>query len=73
LDSPSAITNISDHFSYTLLAVTPQGTTFLIIVLLALLLLSFVVSGAEVALFSFDQQGCEHVKDKTTHGRKANY
>lgn len=64
MDSPSAITNISGHFSYTLLAVTPQGTTFLIIVLLALLLLSFVVSGAEVALFSLTNKDVNMLKTK---------
>jgi len=64
LDSPSAITNISGHFSYTLLAVTPQGTTFLVIVLLALLLLSFVVSGAEVALFSLTNKDVNMLKTK---------
>jgi putative hemolysin len=64
LDSPSAITNITGHFSYTLLAVTPQGTTFLIIVLLALLLLSFVVSGAEVALFSLTNKDVNMLKTK---------
>jgi magnesium and cobalt exporter, CNNM family len=64
LDSPSAITNISGHFSYALLAVTPQGTTFLIIVLLALLLLSFVVSGAEVALFSLTNKDVNMLKTK---------
>jgi gliding motility-associated protein GldE len=64
LDSPSAITNISGHFYYTLLAVTPQGTTFLIIVLLALLLLSFVVSGAEVALFSLTNKDVNMLKTK---------
>ena len=64
MDSPSAITGISGHFSYTLLAVTPQGTTFLIIVLLALLLLSFVVSGAEVALFSLTNKDVNMLKTK---------
>jgi len=64
LDSPSAITSISGHFSYILLAVTPQGTTFLIIVLLALLLLCFVVSGAEVALFSLTNKDVNMLKTK---------
>lgn len=64
MDSPSAITDISELFSYTLLAVTPQGTTFLVIVLLALLLLSFVVSGAEVALFSLTNKDVNMLKTK---------
>jgi len=50
LDSPSAITDISWSLFYTLLAVTPQVLLFYHC-FAALLLLSFVVSGAEVALF----------------------
>ena len=64
MDSPSAISYFSDHFSFTLLAVTPQGTTFLVIALLALLLLSFVVSGAEVALFSLNSKDVNMLKTK---------
>ena len=57
MDSLSAIKYLQDHLSFILLAATPQGTTILIIALLALLLLTFVISGAEVALFSL------HIKD----------
>jgi len=64
LDSPSDITDFSDHLSFILLAVTPQGTTFLIIALLALLLLTFVVSGAEVALFSLNSKDINMLKTK---------
>jgi putative hemolysin len=64
LDSHSAFTDFSHHFSFILLAVTPQGTTFLIITLLALLLLSFVVSGAEVALFSLTNKDVNMLKTK---------
>jgi putative hemolysin len=64
LDSHSAFTDLSPHFSFILLAVTPQGTTFLIITLLALLLLSFVVSGAEVALFSLTNKDVNMLKTK---------
>lgn len=64
MDSHSAITDFSHHLSFVLLAVTPQGTTFLIITLLALLLLSFVVSGAEVALFSLTNKDVNMLKTK---------
>jgi magnesium and cobalt exporter, CNNM family len=64
LDSPSAISNFSEHFLFIFLAATPQGTTFLSIVLLALLLLSFVVSGAEVALFSLNSRDVNMLKTK---------
>jgi gliding motility-associated protein GldE len=64
LDSPSAFTEFLDHLSFTLLAATPQGTTFLIIALLALLLLTFVVSGAEVALFSLNNKDVNMLKTK---------
>ncbi|HEV8283571.1 MAG TPA: gliding motility-associated protein GldE [Chitinophagaceae bacterium] len=64
MDSPSAFTEFLDHLSFTLLAATPQGTTFLIIALLALLLLTFVVSGAEVALFSLNNKDVNMLKTK---------
>jgi putative hemolysin len=64
LDSPAVITDFSDNLSFILLAATPQGTTFLIIVLLALLLLTFVVSGAEVALFSLNSKDVNMLKTK---------
>jgi gliding motility-associated protein GldE len=64
LNSPSAIFYFSDYFSFTFLAATPQGTTLLIIALLALLLLSFVVSGAEVALFSLNSKDVNMLKTK---------
>jgi putative hemolysin len=47
-----------------LLAATPQGTTILIIALLALLLLTFVISGAEVALFSLHTKDVNMLKTK---------
>lgn len=64
MDSPSSIADITDHLSFVLLAATPQGTTLLIIALLALLLLSFVVSGAEVALFSLNSKDVNMLKTK---------
>ena len=64
MDNPSTITDFTDHFLYILLSATPQGTTFLIIALLGLLLLSFVVSGAEVALFSLNSKDVNMLKTK---------
>ena len=64
MDSPSAISIFADHLPSILLGVTPQGTTFLVIALLALLLLSFVVSGAEVALFSLNSKDVNMLKTK---------
>jgi magnesium and cobalt exporter, CNNM family len=64
LDSPSAISNFLDSLLFIFLAVTPQGTTLLSIALLALLLLSFVVSGAEVALFSLNSKDVNMLKTK---------
>ena len=64
MDCPSAIAHLSDHFPINLLAATPQGTTLLVIALLALLLLSFVVSGAEVALFSLNSKDVNMLKTK---------
>jgi putative hemolysin len=64
LDSLTAIADSYHHLLFVLLSVTPQGTTFLVIALLALLLLSFVVSGAEVALFSLTNKDVNMLKTK---------
>ncbi len=60
-----------DHFGsfqfyilHFFLAATPQGTTLLVITLIVLLLLSFVVSGAEVALFSLTNRDINMLKTK---------
>ncbi len=64
MDYPSAIIDFAGHFLFILLSATPRGTTFLIIALLGLLLLSFVVSGAEVALFSLNSKDVNMLKTK---------
>jgi gliding motility-associated protein GldE len=46
------------------LAVNPQGTTFLVLVLIALILLAFTISGAEVALFSLNNKDVNILKTK---------
>src|SRR5215213_691757 len=47
-----------------LLAVNPQSTVFLVVFLFVLLLLSFVTSGAEVALFSLQNKDLNMLKTK---------
>jgi putative hemolysin len=64
LDFHSVILFISNYLSIYLLAVNLQGTTFLIILLVALLLLVFTISGAEVALFSLTAKDVNMLKTK---------
>ncbi|MDP9229303.1 MAG: gliding motility-associated protein GldE [Bacteroidota bacterium] len=61
---PALITTISEYFSFILLAINPQGTTFLVISLLALMLLTFTISGAEAALFSLSSKDVNMLKTK---------
>lgn len=49
---------------YIFLAVNPQSTVFLVVFLFILLLLSFVTSGAEVALFSLQSRDVNVLKTK---------
>jgi putative hemolysin len=64
LDSYTASGSIADHFSYIFLAANTQGTTFLLIVLIVLLLITFAISGAEVALFSLNNKDVNMLKTK---------
>jgi len=64
LDSYSALIFLVDFFSQIFLAINLQGTTFLTVLLLVLLLLSFTISGAEVALFSMGQKDVNMLKTK---------
>jgi gliding motility-associated protein GldE len=64
LDSHSVISLLYSHFSYVFLAINLQGTTFLVIILMALLLLVFTISGAEVALFSLNSKDVNMLKTK---------
>lgn len=50
--------------SISLLAINPQSTVFLVILLVVLLLLSFITSGAEVALFSLQGKDVNMLKTK---------
>jgi gliding motility-associated protein GldE len=64
LDSHPVLSSITDHLLFVLLAGNLQGTTFLSITLIALLLLTFAISGAEVALFSLNNKDVNMLKTK---------
>src|SRR4051812_1627796 len=51
-------------FSPIILAINPQSTVFLVVFLFILLLLSFIASGAEVALFSLHNKDVNMLKTK---------
>jgi len=54
----------ADFFKFIFLAANPSGTAILLIILLALLLLTFTISGAEVALFSLNNKDVDMLKTK---------
>ncbi len=54
---------LNSNLSFTLLATT-QGTTLLVFLLVILLLLSFTISGAEVAIFSLNKRDINMLKTK---------
>lgn len=56
--------------SFILLATNTQATTLLVALLLALLLLSFVISGAEVAIFSLNNKDVNMLKTKQHNAAK---
>jgi len=64
LESHPILISITDYLSHLFLAVNPQGTTFLAITLIVLLLLTFTISGAEVALFSLNKKDVNMLKTK---------
>lgn len=64
MDNLPLFHQFADYFLYVLLAVNPQGTTVLIISLVVLLLLTFTISGAEVALFSLSGKDINMLKTK---------
>src|SRR4051812_14909238 len=53
-----------NHLLHSLLAINPQSTVFLVVFLFILLLLSFITSGAEVALFSLQNRDVNMLKTK---------
>lgn len=64
MDSHPVFGFITDHLSFIFLATNLRGTTFLVIALFVLLLLSFIISGAEVALFSLNNKDVNMLKTK---------
>src|SRR5689334_15857503 len=52
------------HLLNYILAINPQSTAFLVVFLFILLLLSFIISGAEVALFSLQHRDINMLKTK---------
>lgn len=59
-----SVTNFIYTQAHILLAVNPQSTVFLVVFLFILLLLSFITSGAEVALFSLQSKDINVLKTK---------
>ena len=64
MESHSVIQLFCDPFAFIFLAANTQGTTLLVILLLALLLLTFTISGAEVAIFSLNDKDINILKTK---------
>ncbi len=64
LESYSLGSFFTDYFYTQLLVINPQSTTFMAITLVVLLLLSFTISGAEVALFSLTKRDVDMLKTK---------
>jgi len=64
LESHPIFISITDYLTHVFLSVNIQGTTFLAIALIVLLLLTFTISGAEVALFSLNKKDVNMLKTK---------
>lgn len=64
MESHSVLISITDYLSYVFLIINTQGTTFLAVTLIVLLLLTFTISGAEVALFSLNKKDVNMLKTK---------
>lgn len=64
MESHTAFISISDSLLHLLLAINPQSTLFLGAILVILLLLTFTISGAEVAFFSLNRKDINMLKTK---------
>ncbi len=64
MDSHPVFGFITDHLTFIFLDVNLQDTTFLVIALIVLLILTFIISGAEVALFSLNNKDINMLKTK---------
>jgi putative hemolysin len=60
----SSVNNFIHSLAYIFLAANPQSSVFLVVLLVVLLLLSFITSGAEVALFSLQNRDLNMLKTK---------
>ncbi|HET6254554.1 MAG TPA: gliding motility-associated protein GldE [Puia sp.] len=60
----SYVSLLRSHLSTSLLVINPQATTILALVILVLLILSFVLSGSEVAFFSLTSKDINILKTK---------
>lgn len=60
----SSVKHLLHSFAYILLNANPQSAVFLVVLLIILLLLSFVTSGAEVALFTLQARDVNMLKTK---------
>lgn len=58
------ILNLPGRLLLYLLAINPGSTTFLVVLLIVLLLVTFAISGAEVALFSLSKKDLNMLKTK---------
>lgn len=64
MDSHSITNSLSDKLSFIFLTADPQGITLLVLLLAILLLLTFTISGAEVAIFSLNEKDINVLKTK---------
>ncbi|MES1197911.1 MAG: gliding motility-associated protein GldE [Chitinophagaceae bacterium] len=64
MDSYPVFNFITDRLGFILLSINTNGITILLITLAALLLLTFTISGAEVALFSLNNKDVNMLKTK---------
>jgi gliding motility-associated protein GldE len=60
----SRVDNFLYSFAYTFLIANPQSAVFLVVLLIILLLLSFITSGAEIALFTLQARDVNMLKTK---------
>jgi putative hemolysin len=64
LESHSITNFLFNKLSFIFLAADPQGITLLVVLLAVLLLLTFTISGAEVAIFSLNEKDINVLKTK---------
>lgn len=70
MDTHTIFHSITDRIADIFLVIQTQGTTFLVVSLLVLLLLTFTISGAEVALFSLNKRDVNLLKTKQSNAAR---